>query len=79
MANIAECISKKIKVTYNLYKGTSIINVIGFNSDNDVIMETIEQHELYQNPKLTGFVNPFTVDKLWFDEELTGRKIEILT
>lgn len=78
MKNISDYFGKTIKVHFGLKESFSIINVIGFDASNDVILETLEQHYPNQKPKKYGFYNPYTVDKLWFKEELTGRKITIL-
>jgi hypothetical protein len=78
MSDITKYFGKQIKASYVKYTGHSIINVIGFDKDNDVIMETVLQVVPRELPKKPT-VNPFTVDKLWFNQELTGRKIEILT
>jgi len=78
MKNISDYFGKTIKVNFALKESFSIINVIGFDKDNDVICETLEQHRPNQKPKKDGFYNPYTVDKLWFNETETGRKITIL-
>ncbi len=40
--------------------------VVGFDENNDVLLIG------------NRFKTPFSVDKLWFDEKLTGRKIKIV-
>jgi len=62
---------KQIKVTLERFTGVSFYNVIGFDSNNDILLQTIKG-------TLTKTKKPFSVDKLWFDTELTGRNIEIL-
>ncbi len=62
---------KQIRVTFEKFTGETIYNVIGFDKDNDIILETVIG-------TITKSKKPFTVDKLWFDTELTGRKIEII-
>jgi hypothetical protein len=78
MLDITQYFGKQIKASYVKYTGHSIINVIGFDKDNDILMETVLQVAPRELPK-KGVENPFTVDKLWFNQELTGRIIEILT
>lgn len=78
MKNISDYFGKTISVTCKNFAGFSIIEVIGFDDLNDVILETKEQHRPNEKPKLNGFVSPYTVDKLWFNEAETGRKITIL-
>lgn len=76
--DVTKYFGKQIKVSYLKYSGHSIINVIGFDKYNDVIMETVMEVVPREVPKTKGFVNSFTVDKLWFNQELTGRVIEII-
>jgi hypothetical protein len=62
---------KQIRVTFERFTGESFYNVIGFDANNDILIQTIKG-------ALTKRNKPFSVDKLWFDTELTGRNIEIL-
>ncbi len=77
MKSIEKYFGETIKVYFDSKQNYSLIKVIGFDPSNDVILETLEQHRENQKPKLNGFVNPFTVDKVWFNTELTGRKITL--
>jgi hypothetical protein len=76
--NVESYFGKKVEVTFKKFNDKSIILVVGFDNNNDVICETLEQHRKNSKPKLTGFNNPFTVDKLWFNQVLTGRIVKII-
>lgn len=91
MIHLTDYFGKTITVRIGNFTRETIYNVIGFDNNNDVILVTVKQTNTTQLPnndwfggkviieeKTTGFVNPFTVDKLWFDMELTGRKIQII-
>lgn len=62
---------KQIKVTFEKFTGETIYNVIGFDKNNDIILETVKGALIKQR-------KPFSVDKLWFNREETGRIIEIM-
>ena len=81
---------KQITVKIKGFTEKSIYNVLGYDNNKDIVLETVirlNEKELPVNGWFngdiiktqitTGFSNPFTVDKLWFNEELTGRKIEL--